>query len=986
MTGRQALGGLLLAVVAALVSPAAGLVVFGLVALAFILRRPQASSAPAGEPGALELRLAALELEVAELRRLVANVPWAAPAEAAPPPPAPRPQRPAPAPSRPASTPPVAAFRSEAPARPRRERPRREIDLSKLFGALGLAWAGGIVTVLGIVFLFVLAVNRGWITPELRLGFGAAASVGVFAAGFWLRRHFGTTYAALAAAGAGIAGGYAVLLAATALYGFVPEIWALVAAGGIASAATAVATAWRSELVAALGLVGALLVPLMTVLEDGEVTLVGTGFVVIVFAATAAVALHERWQLLLLAGIAASFPQVAGLAAQADSTDWAVVGLVAAYWGLLVAVVVARQRSVGRSRVEPFGATLLLAGAALACGSASVLFDGAVAGVSREGLALLAVAAVHLSLGAAFFARLRDFAALCWGLGLVVAAVAAAELLGGGWLALAWAGEAAVLAWLGEATRERRFRLSAIAYLALALAYTLGHLAPLADLFELTRHPAAGAPSVLAVAAGALLFAWFTRAGIERAPGEGTVAAALGDMLTALHRARAAFVWLAGALVAYAASLGLLELALWIAVDGREARFERGQVAVSALWALLALLLVEAGGRRKRLDLSVGGLGLLAVTVLKAAAYDQAELAPDRAAIAFLAVGAGALLAGFEHERLGVLGRAYLRPETFAALVASAILGTVAVLELGGGAWHGIDVDGGNLVLLALPYAALAALVFGSAALRDLSTLLWSLGLLLAGAASFLLLEGVWLVLALSLAAAALSFLAVAAREVRFQAASAVSLLVALGYALVLEAPPRDFVVAAEHPGAGVPSLVLVALAAVVFGLCARHEAPAERPPFSWSETITLAGLLGALRSWQSTYRELAFAAAGVLGLYALSLGILELAERLSDASVETGFQRGHTAVSAVWGAIGLALLTLGLLRRARAIRLAGFALFGISLAKLFLYDLAFLSSVARALSFLAVGALLLLGGFFYQHLSDRLEERERTGPTPAAP
>ena len=53
-----------------------------------------------------------------------------------------------------------------------------------------------------------------------------------------------------------------------------------------------------------------------------------------------------------------------------------------------------------------------------------------------------------------------------------------------------------------------------------------------------------------------------------------------------------------------------------------------------------------------------------------------------------------------------------------------------------------------------------------------------------------------------------------------------------------------------------------------------------------------------------------------------------------------------------------------------RALQLGGFALFGISLAKVFLYDLAFLSSIARAFSFLAVGAVLLVGGFFYQRLT----------------
>jgi uncharacterized membrane protein len=51
------------------------------------------------------------------------------------------------------------------------------------------------------------------------------------------------------------------------------------------------------------------------------------------------------------------------------------------------------------------------------------------------------------------------------------------------------------------------------------------------------------------------------------------------------------------------------------------------------------------------------------------------------------------------------------------------------------------------------------------------------------------------------------------------------------------------------------------------------------------------------------------------------------------------------------------------------AFRVAGFALFGVSLAKLFLYDLSELSSVTRAFSFLAVGAVLLIGGFLYQRL-----------------
>ena len=43
------------------------------------------------------------------------------------------------------------------------------------------------------------------------------------------------------------------------------------------------------------------------------------------------------------------------------------------------------------------------------------------------------------------------------------------------------------------------------------------------------------------------------------------------------------------------------------------------------------------------------------------------------------------------------------------------------------------------------------------------------------------------------------------------------------------------------------------------------------------------------------------------------------------------------------WGLISLGLLYFGLTRRSRALRLARFGLFGVTLVKIFFYDLAFL-------------------------------------------
>ena len=99
---------------------------------------------------------------------------------------------------------------------------------------------------------------------------------------------------------------------------------------------------------------------------------------------------------------------------------------------------------------------------------------------------------------------------------------------------------------------------------------------------------------------------------------------------------------------------------------------------------------------------------------------------------------------------------------------------------------------------------------------------------------------------------------------------------------------------------------------------------------------------------------------------------MLELAQALGSGTVQGRFQAGEVGVSGLWAAVALAFLYLGLARRTRDFQVVGFVLFGVSLGKIFLFDLPNLTAVTRALSFIAVGALLLAAGFFYQRLTQR--------------
>jgi hypothetical protein len=228
---------------------------------------------------------------------------------------------------------------------------------------------------------------------------------------------------------------------------------------------------------------------------------------------------------------------------------------------------------------------------------------------------------------------------------------------------------------------------------------------------------------------------------------------------------------------------------------------------------------------------------------------------------------------------------------------------------------------------------------------RDLSTVYWSVAVVTLAFAERELVAGsrgltvtLW-----ALTASVLCTAASPLAEGRLWVAGVVQSTFAAVTCLAAATVPSRLFVSSPHPGAR-----LWALAAVVAAL-------------AWAAKTAPEGLRRS-RPW------LAITAA-VLALFGLSLGVLEAAERLSAASVTTDFQRGHTALSAVWGALALGLFVAGLVRDEPILRRAGLTMFALALAKLFLYDLRSLSSITRALSFLAVGAILLAGAFFTERI-----------------
>ncbi len=178
----------------------------------------------------------------------------------------------------------------DIPPRARRERgPEWRINWD---GKLWLNRLGIGLVLLGVALLFRYSIDQGWLTPAVRVAFGAAAGAVLFGAGLRLdqRRAFGAVLA-----GGGIAAWYITGWAAFYLYGLIGYFPAFAGMVAITALAFGMALFRGSPILAVLGAVGGLGTPLILGVSYGS----PRGFALytsLVLAWTTAVHLRRGWR------------------------------------------------------------------------------------------------------------------------------------------------------------------------------------------------------------------------------------------------------------------------------------------------------------------------------------------------------------------------------------------------------------------------------------------------------------------------------------------------------------------------------------------------------------------------------------------------------------------------------------------------------------------------------------------------------------------
>ena len=236
-----------------------------------------------------------------------------------------------------------------------------------------LGWVGGAAVVLGVVFFLVMAANRGWIDETTRVLLAFVGSTALLVAGLYLHERQGRTQAALAAVATAIAALYVTLTAATQLYDLVDPVLALVFAGLVGAVGRAIAVRWDEPVVADIGIVGALLAP---VLVDA-----GTDSASLAFMAVALVLRGRRAPLAALElardrGVRRQRAAAPGLALRrVRRPPGALAGRAGRFWLLYVIAAIGYELREPTAELRLVSASLLLANAALLAGAGWAMLE-----------------------------------------------------------------------------------------------------------------------------------------------------------------------------------------------------------------------------------------------------------------------------------------------------------------------------------------------------------------------------------------------------------------------------------------------------------------------------------------------------------------------------------------------------------------------------------------------------------------------------------
>lgn len=367
------------------------------------------------------------------------------------------------------------------PVHPPQKGTNVKANFEKFIGENLTAKIGIAITVIGVAIGAKYAIDNQLISPLTRIILGYLAGIGLLGFAIKLKKKYENFSAVLLSGSMAIL--YFITYAAYSFYSLIPQVVAFGLMVVFTIFTVVAAITYNRQIIAQFGLVGAYAVPFLLSDGSGKVSVLFT-YMAIINAGILFIAFKRYWKSLYYSSFALTWMIYA---------VWYVLNYESAYFGLALTFLTVffitfyltflGYKLVQKEKFAMGDIFLLLINSFIFFGFGYNMLSDHETGEQLLGLFALGNAVIHFIVGITIYRQKladRSLVYFISGLVLVFVTIAIPVQLDGNWVTLLWAGEAALLFWIGrtknvEVYERLSFPLMILAFSSLAQDWTVGY-------------------------------------------------------------------------------------------------------------------------------------------------------------------------------------------------------------------------------------------------------------------------------------------------------------------------------------------------------------------------------------------------------------------------------------------------------------------------------------------------------------------------------
>lgn len=357
------------------------------------------------------------------------------------------------------------------PAQPVAKQPRIKLDLEKFIGENLINKIGIAITVIGVGIGAKYAIDHQLISPLTRIILGYLFGGVLLGFAIKLKKNYNNFSAVLLSGSMAIM--YFMTYSAYGFYDLIPQVLAFGLMILFTAFTVVAAINYNRQVIAHIGLVGAYAVPFLLSEDSGKVAILFT-YMAIINIGILAIAFKKYWKLICYVSFGLTWLMYfSWYASEYQTSEY--FGLALTFLSIFFATFYLTFLAYKLLQNEKFDIDdiiLILANSFIFYGIGFAALDNHETGKHMLGLFTLCNAMVHFIVSAAIYRQKladRNLFYLIFGLVLVFITIAIPVQLDGNWVTLLWAGEAALLFWIGRAKNVSAYEK--LSYLLMILAF-----------------------------------------------------------------------------------------------------------------------------------------------------------------------------------------------------------------------------------------------------------------------------------------------------------------------------------------------------------------------------------------------------------------------------------------------------------------------------------------------------------------------------------